>query len=228
MKKELAMEQITERLKDILSNKSKFKDKIIKDVDVARALNIDPNNYAQLKFRNSIPYKEIMNFLYREKISINLFFYGQDLIGDDDYKTLRLFDVNASLGGGANNDDEEFENVKMDKKILEKSNVKFLGEIDIIKATGESMEPYIMDGDSCFIAVGAEFKDGEIYAINTPDGLMVKECYKQSDEFMLISYNPVYLPVRYSIYECKIVGMFVGIIRGRGKFRRVKDVSNIY
>ncbi|WP_265092852.1 hypothetical protein [Campylobacter corcagiensis] len=29
------------------------------------------------------------------------------------------------------------------------------------------MEPYIMDGDSCFIAVGAEFKDGEIYAVNT-------------------------------------------------------------
>ncbi|MCZ6135647.1 helix-turn-helix transcriptional regulator, partial [Campylobacter ureolyticus] len=152
-------------------------------------------------------------------ISINLFFYGKDASNSDNLKTLRMFDVGASLGGGANNDDESFQNVVISEQILEKSNVKFLGKIDIIKAIGESMEPYIMDGDSCFIAVGAEFKDGEIYAINTPDGLMIKECYKQGNEFMLISYNPIYLPVRYSIYECKIVGMFVGIIRGRGKFK---------
>ncbi|PKZ28652.1 hypothetical protein CYJ41_08010 [Campylobacter ureolyticus] len=219
----MTMEQINERLKDILSNK--FKDKLIKDKDVADALGIDPNNYAQLKFRNSVPYKQILDFLFKEGISINLFFYGKDASNSDNLKTLRMFDVGASLGGGANNDDESFENVVISEQILEKSNVKFLGKIDIIKAIGESMEPYIMDGDSCFIAVGAEFKDGEIYAINTPDGLMIKECYKQGNEFMLISYNPIYLPVRYSIYECKIVGMFVGIIRGRGKFKiNLKEV----
>ncbi|WP_265092853.1 S24 family peptidase [Campylobacter corcagiensis] len=48
---------------------------------------------------------------------------------------------------------------------------------------------------------------------------MIKECYKQDNELFLVSYNPTYTPVRYLIYECKIVGMFVGIIRGRGKLK---------
>lgn len=75
---------------------------------MAKAINMDSNNYAQLKFRNSPPYKNIMDFLCKEGISINLFFYGQDLNADDNYKTLRMFDVNASLGGGAQNDFEFF------------------------------------------------------------------------------------------------------------------------
>lgn len=47
----LTMKQINERLKDILSNSPKFKGKIVKDKDIAIALKMDPNNYAQLKFK---------------------------------------------------------------------------------------------------------------------------------------------------------------------------------
>lgn len=224
MAKKLSMEQITERLKDILSNSPEYKGKIIKDVDVAKAINMDSNNYAQLKFRNSPPYKNIMDFLYKEGISINLFFYGQDLNADDNYKTLRMFDVNASLGGGAQNDFEFFTNVKMDKRILEKSNVGAMSRLDIITAVGESMEPYICDGDVCFIAIDFKTANGEINAVNTPDGVMIKECWLQGDELILISYNKAYIPVRYKAGECEIIGMFAGIIRGRGNFKRLKKL----
>lgn len=209
--------QINERLKDILATQGKK----TKDKDIALELGIDPNVYAGMKFRNSPPYKEIMDFLSRNHISINLFFYHQNMdeLRDENYKSLKMFDVNASLGGGANNDDENYEDVFIDKRILEKSGLEYIGKLDLITAVGESMEPYIMDMDICFIAVGAEYKDGKIYAINTPDGLVIKECHKQRDELMLISYNPIYLPIRYSIYECKIIGEFVGIIRGSGRLK---------
>ncbi|MBE3607056.1 hypothetical protein CCAL13119_08980, partial [Campylobacter sp. RM13119] len=51
------MNEINERLKDILATEGK---KSIKDADVANELGINPNTYAQMKFRNSVPYKEIM------------------------------------------------------------------------------------------------------------------------------------------------------------------------
>lgn len=196
------MNEITEKLKDILATEGK---KSIKDIDVANELGINPNTYAQMKLTNSVPYKQIMDFLSKRDISINLFFYNQtssDLEPSEKrYKVLRMFNASASLGGGANNDDEEFDEVVMDKKLLnhfEKSNVSGVYRVDIINCVGDSMEPYIMEGDLCLLALGAPYKDGEVYAINTPDGLVIKECYKQADELMLVSYNPVYTPVRIS------------------------------
>ncbi|MGG7073766.1 S24 family peptidase [Campylobacter sp. 9BO] len=210
------MGDINERLKDILATEGK---KSIKDADVARELGINPNAYAQMKFRNSVPYKEIMDFLSKRKISINLFFYNQENksleVSEKRYKTLRLFNVKASLGGGGYNDDEEFDEVVMDKKILQKfeHGCGQMYDLDIISCIGDSMQPHIMEDDLCMIALGMPYKDGEIYAINTPDGLVIKECYKQDDELMLISYNPLYAPVRYYQCECKIVGKFIGLMR---------------
>lgn len=211
----MTMEEITQKLKDILVSEGKK----TKDMDVANALGINANAFAQMKFRDSVPYKEIMEFLAKRKISINLFFFGQDITDDEKYKTLRLFDAKASLGGGAWNDDEDFEEVGISKKVLEKSNIGAISRLDMIGAMGDSMEPYICEGDMCFIALDFPYKDGEIYAINTPDGVVIKECYKQNDEYMLVSYNPIYTPVRYSIYECQIIGQFCGIIRGRGRLK---------
>lgn len=210
------MNEITERLKDILATEGK---KNIKDADVARELVISPNAYAQMKFRNSIPYKEIMDFLSKRNISINLFFYNQENENLEEsekrYKTLRLFNVRASLGGGASNDDEEFDEVVMDKKILQKfeHGCGPMYDLDIISAIGDSMEPHIMENDLCMIGIGMPYKDGEVYAINTPDGLVIKECYKQADELMLVSYNPLYTPIRFHQCECQIVGKFVGLMR---------------
>ncbi|WP_235600158.1 S24 family peptidase [Campylobacter fetus] len=96
----------------------------------------------------------------------------------------------------------------MDKLV---SNVKGIYEIHMINCISDSMEPHIMEGDLCMIGVGVPFKDGEVY---TPDGVAIKECYMQGDELVLVSYNPIYTPVRFWQCECKIIGRFVGIFRG--------------
>ena len=209
------MNEVTERLKDILATEGK---KNIKDGDVARELGINPNAYAQMKFRNAIPYKQIMDFLVKRKISINLFFYNQGGESLDEsekrYKTLRLFNVRASLGGGGWNEDEDFDEVVMDNKILNKfSNCSGPYPVDIIPAQGDSMEPHLCNGDLCMIARGVPYKDGNVYAVNTPEGLVIKECYKQGEELMLVSYNPIYTPMRFYQCECQIVGRFVGLLR---------------
>ena len=63
------------------------------------------------------------------------------------------------------------------------------------------------------IARGVPYKDGNVYAVNTPEGLVIKECYKQGEELMLVSYNPIYTPMRFYQCECQIIGRFVGLLR---------------
>lgn len=70
---QLTFREIIERIKDILATDSMLKPK---DIDVAKALNMPPNTLAQAKFKNSIPYKAIMDFLESKHICINTFFYG--------------------------------------------------------------------------------------------------------------------------------------------------------
>lgn len=69
----MEMEEIIEKLKDILASEGQTK---IKSIDIARALNIHPDTFNSMKFRNSIPYKQILNFLESRKININYFFFG--------------------------------------------------------------------------------------------------------------------------------------------------------
>lgn len=64
------MEEIIEKLKDILASEGQ---KSVKTIDVAKALNIHPDTFNSMKFRNSIPYKQILNFLEKRNISINYF-----------------------------------------------------------------------------------------------------------------------------------------------------------
>ena len=69
----MEMEEIIEKLKDILASEGQTK---IKSIDIARALNIHPDTFNSMKFRNSIPYKQILNFLESRKININYFFFA--------------------------------------------------------------------------------------------------------------------------------------------------------
>jgi hypothetical protein len=48
------------------------------------------------------------------QISINLFFYGKEVANNKKYKILRLFNITASLGGGALNENIAYENVLFD------------------------------------------------------------------------------------------------------------------
>lgn len=98
------MHEIIERLKDILATQGI---KNIKDAYIANVLGLSPNTLAQMKFRNKIPYKQIMTFLHEQNISINLFFFGCDVKkvknNSKKYKTLKLFKPNIEKVGKHHN-----------------------------------------------------------------------------------------------------------------------------
>lgn len=116
----MQMQEVIEKLKDILASEGKRE---LKTKDIAKELGIHPDTFNSMKFRNSIPYAHILNFLEKRNISINYFFYGSSvkdqLECEYKYKILKLYKTHASLGGGGINDILDFENILIDQKILD-------------------------------------------------------------------------------------------------------------
>lgn len=189
--------EIIEKLKDILS--SDGKNGKVYDKDVADALDLTQINFATMKKRDKIPFDKILDFCAIKKISINWLLYGQDpssLIDSTDKYWVKFYPGLAlSAGGGSHLESEEYEKLDVPDFFISnlggKENIK---NIEAINVTGESMEPTLNDGDIIFVDNAKKdcIKDG-IYAIYTPDGLLVKRIQKRADgKFDIISDNEIY------------------------------------
>lgn len=212
MFKELTCRESIERIKDILATDSSCPKP--KDIDVAKALRIHPNNLAQAKFQNRIPYKAIMDFLHNKNISINTFFYGTEpketAKASEKYKISRLYMANASAGGGCMNEKVSHKEVMIDKQILDFLHIE---SCEMIFAIGDSMEEIIADNSLCFVShQDDEIRNGKIYAINTFDGLFVKQCFIKDEMIELRSFNQNYQPLFYPLNEVAILGRIRGVI----------------
>lgn len=113
------MQEVIEKLKDILASEGKRE---LKTKDIAQELGINPDTFNSMKFRNSISYSQILNFLQERNISINYFFYKNSpkvqLESENKYKILKLYKTNVSLGGGGINDLIDYSKLIIDKKLL--------------------------------------------------------------------------------------------------------------
>jgi SOS-response transcriptional repressor LexA len=210
--------EIIERIKDIISTK-KIGGKVY-DKDVAAELGIGQATFATMKKRGSIPYREIMEFCARRKISINWLFFDQPaemLIEETDkFFRVRYFaDIRASAGGGAEVFNENYEYIDVDRKILENMlGTLPSGEIEAIHVEGESMEPTLPDGSIVFIdrKQTDSSRDG-IFVAATANGLFIKRIRRRADGMVeLISDNPLYTPEVLPPEQVEIVGRVVGNI----------------
>ena len=211
----ILINEIIEKLKDILSSDGKY-GKVF-DKDVANALDITQNNFTTMKNRNKIPYDRILDFCALKKISINWLLYGQDpssLINSTDKYWIKFYPgIAMSAGGGGDIDNDNFEKLDIPDFFVStlggKENIK---NIEAINVTGESMEPTLNDGSIIFIDKTKQepSKDG-IYAINTPDGLLVKRIQRRADNFIdIISDNDVFQNQTISKNDLTIYGKVVG------------------
>ena len=216
----LTCKEVIERIKDILATDDT---KAPKDIDVAKALNISPNTLSQKKFQNTIPYPQVLDFLHSKNISINQFFYGsnpQEVARSSlRYKILKIYEANVSAGGGCENENSRYSNVVFDIKILEQFLKMFHyaqhdnSICEIVCVRGDSMEYLMSDKSLCFINRKERcIKDSKIYAINTLDGLFVKQCYVKGKYIELVSFNTAYKPLTYPIHEIDIVGRVRGVM----------------
>ena len=201
----MEMEEIIEKLKDILASEGQTR---IKSIDIAKALNIHPDTFNSMKFRNSIPYKQILNFLEQRKININYFFFGsspkESLGSEEKYKILKLYKTNASLGGGGINEFVSVEEILFPISLLEK--FKINPKWEIIECKGDSMESLIIDRQ-------AILKDKGIFVVNTNEGLFVKQVILKDNGVILHSLNPTYQDLFFQNGEYLIVGRVVGVMQ---------------
>jgi len=208
---------IIKKLKEIISEDKNIKK--VFDKDVAKALGIPQTTFATMKKRNSIPFKEIMEFCATKKLSINWLFFDQaiDMLVEETDKFFQIHyfsDVRASAGGGAFTFDENYEILVVDRTIMKSLISSSSQKIDAITVDGDSMEPTLQDGSIVFIDRGEQdiSKDG-IYIASTTAGLFIKRIRQRVDGMIeLISDNRAYSPEIILSDEVQIVGRVVGNI----------------
>ncbi len=205
------------KLKEILAEETKIKK--VFDKDIADALAIPHTTFATMKKRNSIPFKEIMEFCATKKLSINWLFFDQaiNMLTEETEKYFHVHyfsDVRASAGGGSFTFDENYEVLSIDKTIMNNIIPSMNREIDAINVDGDSMEPTLQDGSIVFIDRKQTNinKDG-IYIAATTAGLFIKRIRQRADGMIeLISDNKAYSSETMLPEEIQIVGRVVGNI----------------
>jgi len=211
------LKSVIKKIKNILAQENKGVK--IFDKDVAKALDIPQTTFATMKKRNSIPFKEILQYCAKNRLSINWLFFDQTVdmlaIQTEKYFQVRYFsDIRASAGGGADVFNENYEILSIDRTIMDNIAPFSDKEIEAINVDGDSMEPTLQNGSIVFIdRTQTNINKDGIYIASTNAGLFIKRIRQRADgNVELISDNKAYSPEIMLPEEINIVGRVVGNI----------------
>jgi len=197
-------------------------DKKIYDIDIAHSLNLTKEHFSRSKKANKIPLQSIVEFCAKENLVINYILFNQipDSLSSSTDKiiTVKYFkNINSSAGGGAINDEEDYEQLGIDEEVLKQlGGQKKLKFIEAVNVKGDSMEPVIKDGDILFIDKSSNnpcHDKHDVYVVNTPNGILVKvvTLIPHYKKFQLQSYNELYPSELHDCEDISIVGKVVGV-----------------
>lgn len=203
---------VSENLKDVLSEE--VGSRVVYDKDVAAALGMSSESYAQLKRRNSIPYEAIACFCGKRNISINWILFNQlpkSLEENTEkYARIKYFkDVYTSAGGGAWNERDNYEYINIQTNLPK----QYTDNFHIINVIGDSMEPTLKDKELIVCDRNqTQIQNNQIYIINTPNsGLLVKRLNQKDENIEVISDNQNYKKEILNIHQdIEIVGRVIG------------------
>lgn len=125
---------------------------------------------------------------------IDVLFYAEqnrntDNIIDINIRRLPLYDVPVSAGTGNFLDDSPFE-------IMEVGADAPIQTSYLLRASGDSMEPKIYDGDTLYIKQQSFVEDGEIGIFWYDGQVYVKKFERHGNSAYLVSLNPKYAPIK--------------------------------
>jgi hypothetical protein len=211
------LKNVIAKIKQIIAEEKNIKK--VFDKDVADVLAIPQTTFATMKKRNSIPFKEILEFCANKRLSINWLFFDQaiEMLEEETERFFQVHyfaDVRASAGGGSFNFEEDYEILSIDKTIMSSIVPSTNSTLEAINVDGESMEPTLQDGSIVFIDREQTNinKDG-IFIAATTAGLFIKRIRQRADGMIeLISDNKTYSPEIITPSEVEIVGRVVGNI----------------
>lgn len=128
-------------------------------------------------------------------------------------------DVAASAGyGNANYEPVASDTVSFGREFLrEIMRVRSFERLDIIRVVGDSMLPFIRDGEYVLVERGSDPKSGDTVIARVDDELYIKRIYKQpfSNVLRLESDNGEYPPIELDTPE-KLEGFYcVGVVRSK-------------
>jgi len=207
--------EIVEEIKSIVS--SEFNSKKIFDKDVADILGISQMNFATMKKRNKIPFTELLDFCAKKSLSINWMLYGQSpeslVEATNKFYMVKYFnDVNASAGGGADEQCEEMAELEIPEQfVFMLGGERELKNIEAINVSGDSMEPTFSYNDIVFInRTKTDLGRGGIFTLRTEAGLFIKRIQKRIDgKIDIISDNQVYSTQTLHPNEVEVIGRVV-------------------
>lgn len=206
---------IVEEIKSIIS--PELSPRKVFDKDVAEALGVSQMNFATMKKRDKIPFNELLDFCAKKAISINWLLYGQSpesLIEATNkfYMIKYLNDVNASAGGGTEEQYEGIEEIEIPEHfVFMLGGERELKNIEAINVSGDSMEPTFSYNDIVFINRSkTDINRGGIFTIRTDGGLFIKRIQKRVDgKIDVLSDNSVYSTQTLNPSEVEILGRVV-------------------
>lgn len=207
--------EIVEEIKSIVS--AEIKSKKVFDKDIADILNISQMNFATMKKRDKIPFGELMDFCATRSISINWILYGQSpesLVEATNrfYMVNYYRDVNASAGGGTDEQCEEIQELEIPEQfVFMLGGENELKNIEAINVSGDSMEPTFSYNDIVFInRAKTDLQRGGVFTIRTEAGLFIKRVQKRIDgKIDIISDNQIYSTQTLDPNEIEVIGRVV-------------------
>lgn len=145
--------------------------------DIAHKLGIKQNTFSMRKKTGEVPYKELINFLIGENVSIDGFLIGEIVKRQaEEYSYIPLYDIRAAAGPGTLIETEEVKDFLAFKQDWIRGVLRVNpNNLRLIYVDGDSMEPTLHHGDLILVNIENHtvVRDG-VYVVRFGQAVMVK------------------------------------------------------